>query len=193
MLLADVVLYFQIPWSCWTGKENISICPCWWNDIIKYLTVKQGDFLWLDYLLLKQGPRAKEKVHHLRLSVFNYLLRCLVIFATTCMWGWKILLHSKGKKCTRSIYIANGETLLPLTTPLKHGKSIAVIYTQSPNWWFFCQIILPFIVISNFTTINYISYIVHKPGNTCHIKYTPFLSGLEMQLQKMYLFILGGG
>lgn len=61
------------------------------------------------------------------------------------------------------------ETLLPLTT-LKSDKFVAVP-AWSPKMILVCQII-PFILISNFITINCKSYIVYDCiclGNSCHM------------------------
>lgn len=63
------------------------------------------------WLLAVEIARAKEKVYHLQVNVFNYFLSCLVILTTTYTLGWKIILCPKWKKCTCGIYSANGDSV----------------------------------------------------------------------------------
>lgn len=88
----------------------------------------------------------------------------------------KRLFYSLSERSAQAAFTLQMETLLPLTTLLKYGKSIAEPI-QSPKWLFFRQVI-PFIVISNFTTINSISHIFHNlvilVTLVVNIKYTLF-------------------
>lgn len=90
--------------------------------------------------------------------------------------GEERLFYILSERSAQAAFTLQMETLLPLTTLLKYGKSIAESI-QSPKWLFFGQVI-PFIVISNFTTINSISHIFHNlvilVTLVFNIKYTLF-------------------
>lgn len=81
-------------------------------------------------------------------------------FSPQHVYGDKRLFYSLSERRAQAAFTLQMETLLPLTTLLKYGKSIAEPI-QPPKWLFFCQVI-PFIVISNFITINSISHIFHN-------------------------------
>ena len=74
------------------------------------------------------------------------------------------LFYLLSERNAHAAFALQTETLLPLTTLLKYGKSVTVP-VLSPVCYFSVKL-LPFIIISNFTTINYISHIVrdlHTP------------------------------